>query len=190
MKGFFCVIAGLALMSMAAPPAIGQSDEVKSEIGRALSAAPASVAAGAAVDVADAKGRMTELRHGSNGWTCVIDNAEAIKQDPIEHHPACFDKPGLEWIKAFAAGRVPNPDRVGYAYMLEGGSSWSNTDPKATKLASGQKDYIRIPAHIMILNAKVADSSGFPSGQANPDTHKPFVMFGGTAYAILIIPVK
>lgn len=190
MKGFFCVMVALALTSIAAPLAIGQSSEVKSEIARALSAAPTSIAAGAAVDVADAKGRLTELRHGSNGWTCIIDNAEAIKQDPIEHHPACFDKPGLEWIEAFTAGQVPNPGRVGYAYMLEGGSSWSNTDPKATKLAAGQKDYIRIPGHIMILNARVANSSGFPSGQANPNTRKPFVMFGGTAYAILIIPVK
>ncbi len=93
-------------------------------------------------------------------------------------------------MEAFTAGRVPNPDRAGYAYMLEGGSSWSNTDPSATKLAPGQKDYIRIPAHIMILSAKVANSSGFPSGQVNPDTRKPFVMFGGTAYAILIIPVN
>jgi hypothetical protein len=74
--------------------------------------------------------------------------------------------------------------------MLEGGSSWSNIDPKAVKLAPGQKDYVRIPAHIMILNARVASSSGFPSGQAEPDTHKPFVQFGGTPFALLIIPVN
>jgi len=42
----------------------------------------------------------------------------------------------------------------------------------------------------MILNARLANSSGFPSGQANPDTSKPFVMFGGTPFALLIIPVK
>jgi hypothetical protein len=42
----------------------------------------------------------------------------------------------------------------------------------------------------MILNARVAESSGFPSGQASPDTHKPFVMFGGTAYALVIIPLS
>jgi hypothetical protein len=190
MKAFFCVMVGFALISVASPRAIGQSSNLKSEIARALSAAPTSVSAGATVDIADAKGHMTELRHGSNGWTCVIDDPAAVQHDPIQHHPACFDKHGLEWMEAFAAGGVPNSDRAGYAYMLEGGSSWSNTDPSATKLAPGQKDYIRIPAHIMILNAKVANSSGFPSGQANPDTRKPFVMFGGTAYAILIIPVN
>jgi len=42
----------------------------------------------------------------------------------------------------------------------------------------------------MILGASVADASGFPSGQADPDTSRPFVMFGGTPFAILVIPVK
>ena len=88
------------------------------------------------------------------------------------------------------AGRAPNPEHVGYSYMLKGGFSWSNTDPSATKLAPGQKSPIRIPPHVMILNARLANSSGFPSGQANPDTSKPFVMFGGTPFALLIIPVK
>jgi len=111
-------------------------------------------------------------------------------EDGIAHHPACFDKYGLEWIEDYIAGREPDPDHVGYSYMLEGGSSWSNIDPKAAKLAPGQKDYIRIPAHIMILNSRVAGSSGFPSGQAEPDTHKPFVQFGGTPFALLIIPVN
>lgn len=190
MRPFCRVIAGLAAVSFAAPLTIAQSMNAKSEIARAVSAAPASVSAGAAVDIADAKGRLTELRRGSNGWTCMIDDPAATKHDAIAHHPACFDKYGLEWIEAYTAGHAPNPDHVGYSYMLQGGSSWSNTDPNATKLAPGQKDYIRIPAHIMILNARVANSSGFPSGQANPDTHKPFVMFGGTAYALLIIPVN
>jgi len=62
--------------------------------------------------------------------------------------------------------------------MLQRGWSWSNTDPAAKKLAPGQKDYIHIPPHIMILAARVADASGFPSGQADPDTSTPFVMFG------------
>jgi len=43
---------------------------------------------------------------------------------------------------------------------------------------------------LMILGAKVADNSGFPSGQADPDTSRPFVTFGGTPFAILIVPLK
>jgi hypothetical protein len=179
----------LTSIGIAVPSAVSQSSKSESEISRALSAAPAAIAAHASVVILGDQGRKEELRAGTNGWTCTARDMNA-PDDGIAHHPACFDKYGLEWIENYEAGREPNPDHVGYSYMLEGGSSWSNTDPKATKLAPGQKDYIRIPVHIMILNAHVANSSGFPSGQTNPDTHKPFVMFGRTPFAILIIPVK
>jgi hypothetical protein len=171
--------------------AAGNSQTSKgAEITQALSAAPEAIAAKAAVAVMGAKGNLTELRPGSNGWTCLAHRADPLHPDTIEHHPACFDKYGLEWIQDYEAGRRPNPEHVGYSYMLRGGSSWSNTDPSAGKLALGQKDFIHMPAHIMILNAKVADSSGFPSGQVDPDPHQPFVMFGGTPYALLIIPIS
>jgi hypothetical protein len=167
----------------------GQSSKPESEISKALSAAPPSVAAQASIIILKEHGEREQLRAGTNGWTCMIQDPNA-HDDGIAHHPACFDKYGLEWTDDYLAGRKPNPNHVGYSYMLEGGSSWSNTDPKAKKLSPGQKDYIRIPPHIMILNARIADSSGFPSSQAEPDTHKPFVMFGGTPYALLIIPVN
>jgi hypothetical protein len=167
-----------------------QTSTTDFEISQALHAAPTSIASGAGVARMDAKGNMTQLRPGSNGWTCLAHQQDPLHPDTIEHHPACFDKYGLEWAEDYAAGRKPNPQHVGYSYMLQGGSSWSNTDPAADKLAPGQKDFIRMPPHIMILNAALANTSGFPSGEAIPDTHKPFVMFGGTPYALLIIPLS
>jgi hypothetical protein len=181
---------GVVAIATSALLARGESARTGSEIVRALSAAPPSVAADAAVVHLDDKGRKAELRPGSNGWICLANEADPLHPDGIEHHPVCYDKYGMEWLEAWESHRGPDPDHVGYAYMLQGGSSWSNTDPGATKLAPGQKDFIRIPPHIMILNAKVAETSGFPSGQSDPDTHKPFVMFGGTPAALLIIPVK
>jgi len=74
--------------------------------------------------------------------------------------------------------------------MLRGGSSWRQVDPKATKPDPGRSEYIHFGAHIMILNAKVANSSGFPSSQVDPDTTRPFIMLGGTPLAILILPVN
>jgi hypothetical protein len=182
-------IAVFASIGIFAVSAASQSSKSETEISQALSAAPASVAAQASVIILRDQGRREELRSGTNGWTCIMRDVNA-HEDGIAHHPACFDKYGLKWIEDYMAGREPDPDHVGYSYMLEGGSSWSNIDPKAVKLAPGQKDYVRIPAHIMILNARVANSSGFPSGQAEPDTHKPFVQFGGTPFALLIIPVN
>lgn len=73
--------------------------------------------------------------------------------------------------------------------MLQGGSSWSNVDVTAMQLPPGQKKYLTIPPHVMVMNAKIAQESGFPSGEVFPDTSKPFVMYGGTPYAIVIIPL-
>jgi hypothetical protein len=179
-----------ALLAVCTSASLAQDHPRDSEISQALSAAPPSIASGAAVAVMDGKGNTTQLRPGSNGWTCLAPQAGQAQHDTIEHHPSCFDKYGLEWIEAYIAHRKPDAEHVGYSYMLQGGSAWSNTDPTAKELAPGEKEYIHMPPHIMILNARVAESSGFPSGQASPDTYKPFVMFGGTAYALVIIPLS
>jgi hypothetical protein len=47
-----------------------------------------------------------------------------------------------------------------------------------------------IPPHFMILDAKMANEAGLPLHDPDQDTHFPFVMFGGTRYAILIIQVQ
>jgi hypothetical protein len=190
MKRAICAVGSLLIFGIFVVRVSSQSRDAKSQISLALSSAPPSVAANATVGVMDDKGQVTELRHGTNGWTCLAPDVPPSHHDSIEHHPACFDKAGLQWIQSFEAGAVPKPDQIGYSYMLQGGSSWSNTDPHAKQLPAGQRDFIRIPPHIMILNARVANSSGFPSGQTDPDTHQPFVMFGDTPYAILIVPVS
>lgn len=159
------------------------------QIRAALSAAPPSIAAHAAVVVQDMKGRPVVLRKGGNGWTCFPPAPTGDDADP-EHKPACFDANGLAFMEAFAAGRPPDQSKPGYSYMLQGGSGWSNTDPKATKLPPGRKDYIHIPPHFMVLSARIAKESGLPLHESDPDTHKPFVMFGGTPFALMIIPVR
>jgi hypothetical protein len=133
----------------------------------------------------DDSGRMTEVRRGDNGWTCMPRDPGS----PVDY-PVCVDQNGLAWYQAVMSGRDPDTGKVGYSYMLQGGSTWSNVDPTATKLPAGEKTHITIPPQIMIMNARLAEESGFPSGQAHPDTHRPFVMYGGTPSAILNIPVK
>lgn len=173
----------VALFGTALSAAAAEQND-KAQIDRALSAAPKSIANGAAVVEMDVHGNLKPLRSGSNGWTC-------IPKDPGTPlgHPLCVDKNGLAWMIDAMAGRVPAPDKTGYSYMLQGGTSWSNVDVSAMSLPAGQKQYITIPPHIMIMNAKIAQASGFPSGETYPDTNKPFVIYGGTPYAILIIPI-
>lgn len=156
-----------------------------SDIDWALSAAPAAIAAEAGVVSMGDDGTVTRLRAGRNGWTCIVHDPGT----PLGH-PLCVDQNGLEWMRAAMSGKEPDPTRTGYSYMLKGGTSFSATDVSAMKLMPGQKDYIRIPPHFMIMNAPIAEASGFPSGEEQPDTSKPFVIYGHTPFAILIIPLE
>ncbi|MFI4889076.1 MAG: hypothetical protein ACHQIL_00940 [Steroidobacterales bacterium] len=185
MKLIQLTITDVALLCAVAVQAADGTVDGKSEIAWALSAAPPSIAAGADVVTVTDDGKFKELRSGSNGWTCIVHDPGTPKG-----HPLCLDKNGLEWMATAMSEHAPDPDKTGYSYMLKGGTVWSNTDVTAMSLPAGQKDFIRIPPHVMIMNAKIANSSGFPSGQMYPDTHKPFVLFGGTPYAILIMPLK
>lgn len=177
------IVGGL---SFATAQGAGPNPSRAQLIREALGAAPPAIAAHATV-VAEAKAGRIVLRHGSNGWTCFPPAPD--KSDP-EAKPACFDANGLAFIEALAAGRAPDPSKPGYSYMLQGGSGWSNTDPMATQLPPGRKDYIHIPPHFMILSARLANESGLPLHQTDPDTQQPFVMFGGTPFALMIVPLK
>ena len=145
-------------------------------IADALGAAPTAVARGATVISGD--GKM--LRKGGNGWTCMPDNPATPGPDPM-----CFDKVGLAWAMAWMGHKTP-PDATGTAYMLKGGTDASNLDPFATKPTKG---WIKTGPHVMILSADAARASGYSAG-ANPDTSKPYVMFAGTPYAHIMMPVR
>jgi hypothetical protein len=179
-RAAFALAAGALAVGACARPSL-----TPDEIELALSAAPAAVAGSAAVVRMDDHGVITRLRSGSNGWTCMATDPGT----PISY-PVCVDQAGLQWFEAVMAGRPPDPASVGYSYMLAGGSVWSATDPAAASLPAGETKPIMVPPHIMVMNAKLAADSGFPSGEAHPDTGKPFVLYGGTPWAILIIPVR
>ena len=88
----------------------------------AMSAAPKSVAEGATIIVMDANHNARTLRRGTNGWTCMPDSPVSPGQDPM-----CLDQNAMEWAAAWI-GRKPPPDRVGFVFMLAGGSDASNTN--------------------------------------------------------------
>jgi hypothetical protein len=149
-------------------------------IANAMSAAPKAVAAEATIVAMDDKGAMRVLREGKGNFTCMPDNPMTPGNDPM-----CLDKPGMEWAKAWM-GKTPPPPVVGFGYMLMGGSDASNEDPYATKPAPGKK-WIDTGPHVMVLNpGPMADS--YPKTAGDPK--KPYVMWPGTPYQHLMIPVK
>ena len=151
-------------------------------VASAESAAPASLAHNASIVTADASGNMTVVRKGSNGWTCMPDAPTTPGPDPM-----CFDASAGKWIDAMLHHKPPPTGAVGMMYMLEGGTDASNTDPYATK-PTAQNDWIKTGPHIMVVGSKEL-LAGYPSG-AKPDTSMPYVMWAGTPYAHLMVPVK
>jgi len=67
----------------------------------------------------------------------------------------------------------PPPDKVGFMFMLAGGSDASNTDPYAKGPEPGNH-WISTGAHIMVVGPAVKTMPGYPKG-ADPDTSKPYV---------------
>jgi len=150
-------------------------------IASAMAAAPMTIAKDATIVQAAADGSMTQLRAGSNGWTCMPDNPKTPGHDPM-----CMDANALKWAEAWMGKKTPPADNVGLMYMLAGGSDASNMDPYGEKPANGK--WVETGPHVMVVGADSLNKI-YPA-TADPDTSKPYVMFGGTPYAHMMIPVK
>ena len=146
----------------------------------AMSAAPDAVSKDATVVAMDDKMQLRTLRKGTNGWTCMPDGPSPSVD------PMCLDKNGLEWAMAWMARKTPPADKMGFGYMLMGGSDASNTDPFATQPKPGER-WVDTGPHVMVLNIG-NKFEGYPTTSA--DAKAPFVMFPNTPYAHLMIPVK
>ena len=152
----------------------------KEKIANAMSAAPKAVAQDATIMDIDAQGHMKVLREGKGPFTCMPDNPATPGNDPM-----CLDKAGMDWAKAWMR-KTPPPAGVGFGYMLVGGSDASNDDPYATQPAPGKK-WVDTGPHVMVLNPG-AMADAYPKSAEDPK--KPYVMWPGTLYQHLMIPVK
>ena len=149
-------------------------------IASATSAAPEAVSKDATVVAMDDKMQMRTLREGTNGWTCMPDGPSPGVD------PMCLDKNGVEWAMAWMARKDPPQDKMGFGYMLMGGSDASNTDPFATQPNPGDR-WVDTGPHVMVFNIG-NKFEGYPTTPANPKA--PYVMFPNTPYAHLMIPVQ
>jgi hypothetical protein len=106
---------------------------------------------------------MVTLRKGTNDWTCFTDWPASPANDP-----QCNDPVWTAWTEAFLAG-----DDTG------------NTDPFAPVPAEGQK-WVSTAPHLMLLLPGGFDSSKFTTDHMSG---KPYIMWDGTPYEHLMIPV-
>jgi len=184
------VLASLVGCALAADPPMGaMAMDAKAKptdaqlIASAMKAGPASVSAKATIVAMNADGSLRTVRQGSNGYTCMPDSGMAPGPDAM-----CLDGPAMKWFAAYMAHKAPEPNAVGFIYMLAGGTDSSNVDPYAEKPAPGT-DWIRTGPHVMIVGADPAFYKAYPS-PANPDTSLPYVMWPGTPYQHLMAPSR
>jgi hypothetical protein len=186
-RGWLSVFACLFALGVVAVAQAGEKPAAPAPtdaeiIASAMKAAPPAVAKDATIVAIGADGQMRTVRAGSNGFTCMPDSPETPGPDPM-----CADANAMEWIHAWVTHTTPQPGKVGFMYMLEGGTDASNTDPYATG-PSAENHWIKTGPHVMILGAN-AMMQGYPAGP-DPDTSKPYVMWAGTPYEHLMIPVQ
>jgi len=175
-------IAAAITLTAALPFASAARADDAALIKSAEAAAPATVSGKAAIYAMDASGQMRTLREGSNGFWCMPDVESTPGPDPM-----CGDQNSMEWAMAWIGKKEPPKGKVGFMYMLAGGSDGSNTDPFAAGPTEGN-NWVSTGPHVMVVNA-MDMMQGYPTS-AKPDTTQPYVMWANTPYAHLMIPVQ
>ena len=155
-------------------------------IANATSAAPAEIGRKATVMAwPDAPGgQPRQLRAGTNGWVCFPNSPGEYGGASVED-PMCLDKQWQAWGDAWEKKAPPKITGTGIAYMLKGDKGASNTDPYATG-PTADNQWVVSPSHIMVLYEDTKMLDAFPT---DPKGGGPWVMWKGTPYAHLMVPV-
>ncbi len=146
------------------------------KIALAMGAGPAEISKNATiVDMTD-MAQMNQLRAGTNGWVCYASTDQ----------PMCLDKEWQKWVEAWMHKTELRIERTGIAYMLRGDTGASNTDPYATG-PTADNQWVVAPAHVMVLYQDPKMLDAYPT---DPKSGGPWVMWKGTPYAHVMVPVS
>ncbi|HUQ47332.1 MAG TPA: hypothetical protein VM053_03690 [Gemmatimonadaceae bacterium] len=180
------ILAGpLAATIMAALcPSVSLAQSKAAQIATALSAAPSAISAHATVMAAAKDGKLTTLREGTNGWTCMPGDP---KSKYNSNNAMCLDATWMSFIGALMSGqKAPNVKQVGYSYMLSTNDWESNTDASA-KAPTATNDWHHVGSHVMVVYPDARMLDGIPT---HPSKAGAYVMWPGTPYAHVMLPVK
>ncbi len=170
----YALATTLALVWMASSVAGAGKESAQDRIDRAESAAPRSISADATIaDGGDV------LREGTNAWTCMPDVL------PGQPYPMCNDAVWNALMKAVGAKEPFQAERMSISYMLQGDAYVSNSDPYATDPSNGHV-WVQEGPHLMIVVPDAAMLDVFPT---DPHAGGPYVMWKGTPYAHLMVPL-
>lgn len=124
------------------------------------------------------------LKEGDNGFVCMPTPPMFAERGAAA--PMCLDDVWMKWADAWQNKQPFSTDRLGIAYMLAGDGGASNVDPYATQ-NTGDNEWIVEGAHLMLL---VPDSAMLADIPTDPDSGGPYVMWRGTEYEHVMVPVK
>ncbi len=170
----FCLAGCLSVLAGSATAQ--QSSSQEAYMARVMKAAPPQIVQDATIIKMDGN-EMQTLKKGSNEWTCMEANGV----------PMCMDPNAMEWAHAWQT-HGPAPTSTGFIYMLAGDTGASNTDPYA-KGKTADNHWVETGSHVMIVGAAAKTMQGYPR-TADADPTKPYVMWPGSPYEHLMIPVK
>lgn len=155
------------------------------EIKAYSSAAPAYI--GDNATIIGASGKV--LRKGTNGWRCepFMPMPEGGFKSAHETAAACSDKNAVAWANAYKANKTPDLEADGWIWMLHGDLGVDNFTPYTDgQKNAGHKHFIESGAHMMLMPK---DPSSLDGQSSDYTTGAPYVMFQGTPYAHLMIPL-
>ena len=184
------VLAGCAVAAQQAQRKAGTAKTstagARAKIRQAMRAAPPDIAKNATIMDWPEKegGQMKQLRAGTNGWMCMPSSHSQFGAASVED-PMCLDKVFSEWADAWMNKKDPKVANTGIGYMLRGDKGGSNTDPYATG-PTATNEWVVSPPHIMVV---VPNPSQLDAYSADPHNGGPWVMWKGTKYAHLMVPV-
>jgi hypothetical protein len=147
-------------------------------IREALSAAPPEVAKTATVKNWDS----TVLKAGTGAYTCYPTRESMKKRGKMS---MCLDRTGAAWHDAWVNKKPFKANEVSIVYMLAGDVGSSNTDPYAEAPTSNNQ-WVEPGPHIMIIVPNPAELEGIST---DPYSGGPFVMWKGTPYVHIMVPV-
>ncbi len=124
----------------------------------------------------DESGKMTTLRQGKNGFTCMV----------IREEKMCADANSLAFFDAWMKHQPP-PDKLGLSYTLAGDDGASNTDPFATAKTADNHWVVTGP-HVMVVGPGAKSLGLASTADANPS--EPYMMWAGTPCEHAMIPVS
>ena len=150
----------------------------KEQTALALSAAPTHIAKEAAVMVYGDDGKLTEVKPGTNGFTCIPTVMNLPEPDPM-----CMDGAVHQWMTDLM-NNAPKPSNTvpGIAYMARGGSHYEK-DGKVVMQPDGAK-VVKEPPHWMVMWPFDPTTSKLPT---SPNPSGVYIMFDGSPYAHLMV---